>query len=286
MKKHILILILIMISIFPLCGCSEKLTQINSTVNQLEELESELNDNNISENEITHSCNVETLEIIQTEDGYNLMSIAHMSKNDYYDLVSCWQFVEGSCDKHTLLDKLNTFGIDGTENFRDVPDRFHIKGMTIEQSELNYDYESIASLFAKLEENGFIFKTSEFHYIDGNWDEITKRNDDKITRTKDEWLNLLNKIKENSDEYTTAYFYFEPIDEKGSFDNDISFEYRIYNIPECKSIQLMIDYDIHKKDFVNEGELFVDYDNEKLRICLDDGPVDIRYNDTIYLMNY
>lgn len=302
MKKHILILTLAITSTFSLCGCSEELTEINSAVNQLEELEeyfesdefkesveeieTEINSEDLAESIITHSCDVESLEGVETEDGYKLMGIAHMKKNDYYDLVSCYQFVEGNCTKHTLLDKLNTFGIDGSEKFRDVPDRYHIKGMTIEQSELNYNYESIATLFAKLEENGFIFETSEFHFIDGNWDDITKKNNDKITRTKEEWQDLLNKIKEKSDEYTTAYFYFTPIDDKGYFDNDIRLEYRIYNIPECKSIQFMLHYDMYEMDFINEGEIFVDYDSEKLRICLDDGAEKISYNDTLYLMNH
>lgn len=296
MKKHILILTLAIASTFSLCGCSEELAEINSAVNQLEELEEYFESDEFKEeleeletteeNNASHSCNVEEGEAFQTEDGYKLISIANMSKNDYYDLVGCWQFVEGKCDKHYLLDKLNTFGIDGDENYRDVPDRYHIKGMTIEQSELIYDYESIASLFAKFEENGFIFETADFQFIDGNWDEITGINNDKITRNKEEWQNLLNQIKESSDEYTNAFFYFEPLDDKGYFDDDIRLEFRIYNIPECKSIQFMVDYDIRKKDFVNEGELFVDYDDEKLRICLDDGPVDIRYNETIYLMNH
>ena len=210
-----------------------------------------------------------------------------MSKNDHYDLVGCWQFVEGDCYKHYLLDKLNKFGIDGNENFGDVPDRYHIKGMTIEQSELIYDYESIAALFAKFEENGFIFETSEFHFIDGNWDEIEGTNNEKITRNKEEWQILLNQIKESSDEYTNAFFYFTPLDDNGNFNSrDIDLEFRIYNIPECKSIQFMVDYDIQKKDFINEGELFVDYDDEKLRICLDDGPMETSFPETIYLMNH
>lgn len=284
MRRKILVLIIAVITVFTACGNEGDNREISGAADKNENL-SITEDKDKKNNDITCYASDEISFVNDAE--YKVIGVGDMNCNEYSGMIDSNIYEEYGLEIHKLFTYSNVMSLDfeKTDNVIEDPDRWNINGMYISKGDLSPDIDSIIKLLTKFSENGF--GLSGISVSGMNTSEAQKA---KAMYTTGDILNW-NEIFEYMQSEINDGFQYETtlhlgiLEEDGMRDiHEPRIDIDIWLPDIASQYRVCVEYELKNYTDLNESKVFCEYDDMKLRICLDDA-VNFEVEQFIYLTN-